>query len=1263
MLRITLISTILYIFSNLSLNAQPGIIAHRGFWNLEGSAQNSKSSVQNAINAGCYGVEIDVYLTTDGKVVLVHDPVLNGVRIDESSYSDLSGHTLSNGETLPLLDEILPLIAAQQGTRLIIEIKPHKDKDKEKAAVAKILELVDQAGVHEQVEYISFSSHICETVIASRPAARVAYLGGSLSPEQLRERGYSGMDYNMRVLRENPQWIPQAQQLGLTVNVWTVNRPEDIHYFTLSGADYITTDNPSYAPVDLWQDPELSQVNRAPMRTSYFAYESLPLARSQRKTGSAMFKDLAGLWKFAWTQHAGRGYTNFHQPGYDDRSWNYMPVPGLWELNGYGDPLYLNAGYPWMNQYRSNPPVVPLMNNHTGYYRHTFTLPEDWSEKQVYIHLGSVTSNVYIWINGLFVGYSQDSKLEAQFDITPYLKEGENLIALQVYRWCDGTYLEDQDFWRLSGITRDVYLFAREKTHIHDFTLNPSLQKNYRQGNLDISATLNKASGDYIVKAELTTPQGLSLGSKILSESGDNLFTGTFVVKDVQPWSAELPYLYNLILSLEDKHTGETTEYIPWKVGFRSVEIRDAQLLVNGQPVLIKGANRHEMDPSTGYHVTRERMIQDIRLMKQFNINAVRTCHYPNNPLWYQLCDLYGIYVIDEANIESHGMGYGERTLAARKDYLQAHLLRMERMFERDKNHSCIILWSMGNEAGDGHNFTRGYELLRKADIQKRPIQYERATRAEISDIFAPMYMGYESSIRYLENDPQRPLIQCEYAHAMGNSQGGFGRYWEIIRKYPHYQGGFIWDFVDQALYLERPAGHYVFAYGGDYNRYDASDQNFNCNGLFSPDRRPNPHAMEVAYHYQNVWVHDDEAVNGKIRVFNEYFFRDLSHVSLSWEVTADGVPVIKGIVNDLSVEAQQTGTVDLGYRSADLLPYVNKELFLNVRFYTKKEEGLLPAGELLAKGQLLVSAPETKETDTDSPDEFIINDRDRNWLMAQAGNMRVEFSKHSGLVTSLSFSGREVLLENTPIRPNFWRAPTDNDFGASLQIKYAAWKDPVMNFKGFLTEGNRICAEYELPQLNAKLLMKYSPDPRGGLRITQELKTGALQEEVGDMPPLFRFGIRFFMPKQYNRLVYYGRGPGENYPDRKDASFVGLYRQDVAGQFYPYIRPQENGTRTDLRWWQLLDHGGSGILVDSDLLFSASALHYSQELLDDGPVKHNRHSGDLEEENFTQCSVDLRQMGLGCINSWGALPQPEHMLPYGDYSFTCSILESNNCY
>ncbi len=1262
MLRKFLVSLILLLPAAHTLWSQPQIIAHRGFWATEGSAQNSRSSVQNAIHAGCYGSEVDIYLTTDGKLVLFHDPAIKGVRLDESTYKELRNHSLANGETIPLLDEILPLIVASGHTKLIIEIKQHNHPDKERAVVEKTLELVAKSGAADKVEYISFSPLVCETLIRLAPRAKVAFLGGSLSPDQLKEKGYSGFSYNMRVLKNHPEWIPRAKELGLTVNVWTVNRPEDFHYFTLSGADFITTDNPTYSYKEAWLDPELNQVNRAPMRTSYFSYETRQKALAGEEEASLYYKDLSGLWKFAFTKQAHGGYSGFHLTAYDDRSWDSIPVPGLWELNGYGDPLYLNYGYPWANQFRSEPPAIPWFNNHTGFYRHVCDVPEAWNNKQVFIHFGSVTSNMTLWVNGLFVGYSEDSKLEAQFDLTPYLRPGQNLIAVKINRWCDGTYLEDQDFWSLSGICRDVFLFAREKTHIHDFTLNPVLHQNLKNGTLDISVVLNKPSDGAGIQAELLDPQGISLGKKTLSATDNTTFSGSFPVKNVKPWSAELPHLYSLILSLTDGQ--KEVEFIPWQVGFRSVEIKNGQLLVNGKPILIKGINRHEMDPATGYHVSKERMLQDMEVLKKFNINAVRTSHYPNSPYWYRLCDQYGIYLVDEANIESHGMGYGEKTLAVRQDYLQAHLERIERMYLRDKNHSSIIIWSMGNEAGDGENFTKGYDLLRQADIQKRPIQYERATRPEISDIYAPMYRGYESCIQYLESNPKRPLIQCEYAHAMGNSMGGFGHYWHIIRNYPQYQGGFIWDFADQALFLERKEGHYVYAYGGDYNAYDVSDQNFNCNGVFSPSRDPNPHAFEVAFHYQDIWVQDVNVAEGSIRVVNEYFFRDLSHVSMDWELVANGIPIKKGHLSTLKTAPGQTQVLDLGYRRSGWEAYKDKEIFLNVYFSTREAEGVLPAGVTLAKAQLVVHAPQPVAVATAEENPiFTLDHNDRNWLIVRSGDMLVEFSRKDGFVSRLSFGGKEILAENSRLTPNFWRAPTDNDFGAALQIKYAEWKNPQMEFKGFQTEDGLVRALYELPQLKARLSMTYRPDPRGGLQVTQKLETLAEEEEVGDMPALFRFGIRFNTSKKHNKLRYYGKGPHENYADRADAAFVGLYTQQVADQFYPYIRPQENGTRTDIRWWELSDHTGAGLRISSDSLFSASALHYSIETLDDSPAKHNRHSRDLKEEDFTQCCIDLRQMGVACINTWGALPREEHMLPYGNYTFTFTISETTNTY
>lgn len=1256
MIRFISLLTVLICSAFVRTAAQPQVIAHRGFWTKDNSVQNSRNSVQNAIEAKCWGAEIDVYLTTDGKVVLFHDPELNGKRIDNSTYAGLKDFRLANGETLPLLEEILNLKGLGHPTKLIIEIKAHDTPEKETAAVKKVLDLVNGAGMQQAVEYISFSDHICETLIALEPRARVSNLSGKLNPAELKEKGYSGLDYHMNVFRDHPQWIALAKELGLTVNVWTVDNEEDLHYFTAAEVDYITTNYPLFRLQEPWIDPEMNEINRLPMHSSYFAYETLDLAMEGDRRKSTRYKNLKGIWKFAWATDEWTRHTDFYKPEYNDKSWAAIPVPGLWELNGFGDPLYVNSGYAWYNQFSSNPPFVPTENNRVGSYRHTFSVPEDWKGKQVIIHFGSVTSNMTLWVNGMMVGYSEDSKLEAEFNITPYLKDGENLLAMQIYRWCDGSYLEDQDFWRLTGICRDVYLYAREKVHIRDFVLNATPDKNYKNGTLDISLDLNSKATTQKVLAQLLDGEGKQLLKTELLEQKPGQYGARLKVNGIKCWSAEVPNLYKLILILSDN--GKETELIPWQVGFRTSEIRNGQLLVNGQPILIKGANRHEMDPATGYQVSRERMIQDILLMKQFNINAVRTCHYPDTPLWYELCDQYGIYIVDEANIESHGMGYGEHTLAIREDYTKAHMQRVQRMYQRDKNHSCIIIWSLGNEAGDGENFTKAHDWLKDADTQHRPIQYERAQNRDISHIFCPMYMGYERAEQYVTNNPSKPLIQCEYAHAMGNSMGGFNTYWNLIRKYPHYQGGFIWDFVDQALHLRRPDGRYVFAYGGDYNKYDASDFNFNCNGLFSPDRVPNPHTYEVGYYYQNIWATDARVTEGRIHVFNEYFFRDLSNFMLDWELMADGITVMKGTVPQLNAAPQQKITVPLGYTAADLAAYENSELFLNVCFSTKKQEGPVQAGTVLARAQIPAgkpAAPSARVNETQTV-LCIIKDNDINYLMADAGPLHVEFGKQNGFITRLVFNGRSQLLEGSLIRPNFWRAPTDNDFGANLQNRFRAWLSPHMIFKGFEINGNTIKATYDMPDLKASLFMTYLLDADHGVTITQEFKTHASGEEAAGISPMFRFGIRLTLPRQYDRLTYYGRGPAENYADRKDASFIGLYSQSVTEQFYPYIRPQETGTKSDIRWWEVTDPAGQGLRVTSPQLFSASALHYAVETLDEGPWKRNRHSRDLNPEPFTECCIDARQMGLGCINSWGAMPENAHMLPYGDYSFTVTL-------
>ena len=593
-----------------------------------------------------------------------------------------------------------------------------------------------------------------------------------------------------------------------------------------------------------WRNPEINAVNRAPMHTNYFAFENADAAKKADKKQSTNYMTLNGTWKFNWVKDADSRPTDFWKTGFNDKGWDDLQVPAVWELNGYGDPIYVNVGYAWRNQFQNNPPEVPTENNHVGSYRREIVVPASWKGKDIIAHFGSVTSNMYLWVNGRYVGYSEDSKLEAEFDLTPYLKPGQkNLIAFQVFRWCDGTYLEDQDFFRYSGVGRDCYLYARNKKRIQDIRVTPDLDAAYQNGSLAVNLDL-KGSGK--VDLELVDAQGKQVATATANKSG----LVTMNVENPKKWSAETPYLYTLRASMQGSN-----EVIPVKVGFRKIELKGDQILVNGKAVLFKGADRHEMDPDGGYVVSPERMLQDIQIMKQFNLNAVRTCHYPDDNLWYDLCDQYGIYVVAEANIESHGMGYGDKTLAKNPSYKKAHLERNQRNVQRGFNHPSIIFWSLGNEAGDGPNFEQCYKWI-KAEDPSRACQYEQARQKEHTDIFCPMYYDYNGMEKYGQRtDATKPLIQCEYAHAMGNSQGGFKEYWDLIRKYPNLQGGFIWDFVDQSCRWKGKDGVMIYAYGGDFNRFDASDNNFCDNGLISPDRVPNPHMYEVGHFYQNIWT------------------------------------------------------------------------------------------------------------------------------------------------------------------------------------------------------------------------------------------------------------------------------------------------------------------------------------------------------------------------------------------------------------------------
>lgn len=993
-----------------------------------------------------------------------------------------------------------------------------------------------------------------------------------------------------------------------------------------------------------WQDPQVNAVNRAPMHANYFAYESADAAAKENMKQSSNYMTMNGLWKFFWVKDADARPTDFWKVGFNDKGWDDMRVPAMWELNGYGDPIYVNVGYAWRNQYKNNPPEVPTANNHVGSYRREFVIPASWKGKDIIAHFGSVTSNMYLWVNGKYVGYSEDSKLEAEFDLTSYLKPGQkNLIAFQVFRWCDGTYLEDQDFFRYSGVGRDCYFYARDKKRIQDIRVTPDLDAEYKNGSLSVKLDLK---GNGTVNLELLD----AAGKQVATATAKGSSTTVLNVENPNKWSAETPYLYTLRATLQGSN-----EVIPVKVGFRKIEQKNGQILVNGQAVLFKGANRHEMDPDGGY-VVSARMLQDIQMMKKFNINAVRTCHYPDANLWYDLCDKYGIYVVAEANIESHGMGYGESTLARRDDYAKAHMERNQRNVQRGFNHPSIIFWSLGNEAGFGPNFEAAYRWIKSEDTS-RPVQYEQAHGNEFTDVYCPMYADYRHMEEYAKrNDLTKPLIQCEYAHAMGNSQGGFKEYWDLIRKYPHLQGGFIWDFVDQSVRWKGKDGVSIYAYGGDFNRFDASDNNFCDNGLISPDRVPNPHMYEVGYYYQNIWTTPANLAQGEINVYNENFFRDLSAYYMEWVVLANGKAVRSGRVENLNVAPHQTAKIKL-----DLGKVCEcKEWLLNVTYRLKQKEGVLPAGYAVAKDQLVLNAYkapalELKNVETVNVETVVpqVQENDWNYLIVNGEDFRMEFNKHSGYLSRYRVAGLELMNEGAALTPNFWRAPTDNDMGAGLQHKYAVWKNPELKLTSFKWESKDgqivVYADYDMKQVSAKLNLTYVINNKGAVKVTQKMTV----DPQAKVSPMFRFGMQMQMPKSFETVEYYGRGPIENYSDRNHSTDLGIYRQSVDEQFYSYIRPQENGTKTDIRWWKQLNAANRGLQIVADAPFSASALHYTIESLDDGWGKDQRHSPEVEEADLTNLCIDKAQMGLGCVNSWGAWPLPQYQVPYADYEFS----------
>ena len=987
----------------------------------------------------------------------------------------------------------------------------------------------------------------------------------------------------------------------------------------------------------VWCDPSVNQQNREPRRADFFAFENIDKAKGD-KSASARYQSMEGMWKFCFVKNHQDAPKDFFAMKYDDSKWGDFPVPGLFELNGYGDKIYKNIGYAWCTTFESDPPYISETNNYTGSYRRTFDLPADWKGMEVFFHVGSATSNLSLWVNGKYVGYSEDSKVAAEFNITKYLKPGKNLIAMQVMRWCDGSYLEDQDFWRFTGIAREVYLYATPKTHLQDITIG----QDYQDGN-----------GLLKIEAKVANDKGTTLEARLLDADGNQVAEGlSATIPNVKPWTAETPYLYMLELQL--KKGDEVLEAVCKQVGFRYIEIKGGQLLVNGQPILIKGADRHELDPDGGYNVSVERMIQDIKIMKQLNINAVRTCHYPDDPRWYDLCDQYGIYLTAESNLESHGMGYGEKTLAKNPAFEQMHIERQQGNMISFRNHPSIIVWSLGNEAGYGPNFEKAYDWVKAFD-NTRPVQYEQARHDGKTDIFCPMYFGYEDCEKYAQGDNPRPLIQCEYAHAMGNSMGGFKEYWEIIRKYPKYQGGYIWDFVDQGLRdKSKLTGKEIFTYGGDYGRYPASDHNFNCNGIIAPDRRLNPHAHEVGYYYQSAWITPKDLANGELEIYNENFFKTLDDLELVWTIRKHS-----GTINISGIAPQQRKVItdaELKATIARVLEHhPDAEAFVNFEFRSREAQPLIDKGQVLARQQFSLKDYQFPTLDAASANASLKVEETVSYVRFEAAGTALTIGKQSGWIDYLDVNGTPMLTDRESITPEFWRAPTDNDYGARLQQRFAVWRQPEMKLQGVEVKADGAVATFQMPDVKATLTMTYTLKADGQVVVREQLST----TKDAEIAPMFRYGMQLQMPKAFAQVEYYGRGPIENYIDRNNSEFIGIYQNSVADEYFPYVRPQESGNHTDVRWFRVKDEQGRGLEFYGSAPIEVSALNYSVADLDDGVTKDKvwgRHSGDLEPSSFTQVLIQQRQMGLGCVNSWGAWPRPEYLVPYQDYDFTFAI-------
>ena len=1003
-----------------------------------------------------------------------------------------------------------------------------------------------------------------------------------------------------------------------------------------------------------WENPKVFNINKEEPYATLVPFPDVDNALKMDRRQSPWYMSLNGKWKFFWVPKPDERPVDFYKDDFNISKWQEIDVPSNWEFQGFGIPIYVNIPYefpePW------NPPHIPHDNNPVGSYKRWFSIPASWEGKKIFIHFGAVKSAFYIWINGQKVGYSEDSKTPAEWDITPYLKKGENSVALEVYRWSDGTYLECQDMWRISGIERDVYLYAAPGLRIRDFSVRADLDENYRDGILSVTVELKNSlpvleTGLVSLEMQLRDDRNGIVVQEIQDVEMKGKQTFSINLKknifNPRPWSAETPDLYTLLLILKN-NIGQTEEVVTCKTGFRKIEIKHGQFLVNGVAVRLKGTNRHEHDGYTAHVLSDELLLKDITLLKQFNFNAVRTSHYPNDPRWYDLCDKYGIYLIDEANIESHGMGYGEKSLAKNPEFREMHLYRTRNMVERDKNHPSIIIWSLGNEAGNGPNFVATYEWIKQKDTS-RPVQYERAEEEANTDIVCPMY-PWDYLEEYGRQLQKRPLIMCEYAHSMGNSTGNFQDYWDLIEKYDHLQGGFIWDWVDQGFIKTSESGEKYWAYGGDWGPPGTpSDQNFMCNGLVSPDRSLHPAIWEVKKVYQYIEIKPVQLSANKFEIFNKYDFTNLNRFNIHWEILGDGKPMASGIIEKPDIAPHQKKSYELNIPS--IKPWKGVEYFITFKSVTTEDEPLKEKGHVVAVEQYLlpwhVDMPPARAS---TLLHLYINEDDAK-VSINCEDSRIELSKKTGLLTSYQYKGIE-LIERGP-EPNFWRPPTDNDFGNQFPKLSAVWRKAgdnrilkSFNIQNIDNHAVLVTVLYDFPDVHSQVQMLYKIISSGDIIMQCDFMT-----REPNLPEMPRFGVKMQLPPGFERMRFYGRGPQENYCDRNTAAWVGIYESTVSDQYFPYISPQENGNKTDVRWAAISGPGSVGLMAVGMPLLSMSALHYSIDDLNQ-ESRGSRHTIDLRKKDQTFLNLDLKQRGVGGDDSWWSKPHAQYCLPAKNYSF-----------